>query len=243
MTAMNGINCFFEGARLVRQPGLRQYVIVPLIINIVVLGVIMAYGISQYDTWMLVLTEWLPDWLQFLAWLIGLLAAIVIFAVGIYCFSFLANVIASPFNAILSEKVEEQLVPGLNHPRINFAVVLTRAVAREFGKLLYFLPRFLGLLLLSVIPGLNAVAPFAWIIFGAWMMAVQYTDYAADNNQVSFSELRKRLEDRPMQALFFGLIVYFVIVIPVINLVLIPVAVAGGTVYWVEQLRIASSRM
>jgi len=37
--------------------------------------------------------------------------------------------------------------------------------------------------------------------------------------------------------------VYFVIVIPVINLVLIPVAVAGGTVYWVEQLRIASSRM
>jgi CysZ protein len=243
MTAMNGINCFFEGARLVRQPGLRQYVIVPLIINIVVLGVIMAYGISQYDTWMLVLTEWLPDWLQFLAWLIGLLAAIVIFAVGIYCFSFLANVIASPFNAILSEKVEEQLVPGLNHPRINLAVVLTRAVTREFGKLLYFLPRFLGLLLLSVIPGLNAVAPFAWIIFGAWMMAVQYTDYAADNNQVSFSELRKRLEDRPMQALLFGLIVYFVIVIPVINLVLIPVAVAGGTVYWVEQLRIASSRM
>jgi CysZ protein len=75
------------------------------------------------------------------------------------------------------------------------------------------------------------------------MMAVQYTDYAADNNQVSFSELRKRLEDRPMQALLFGLIVYFVIVIPVINLVLIPVAVAGGTVYWVEQLRIASSRM
>jgi len=55
--------------------------------------------------------------------------------------------------------------------------------------------------------------------------------------------LRKRLEDRPMQALLFGLIVYFVIAIPVINLVLIPVAVAGGTVYWVEQLRIASSRM
>ena len=237
---MNGIDCFFEGLRLVKQPGLRQYVIVPFIINTLVLGVVLFYGISQYEFLLASITDWLPDWLKFLSWLIGLLAALVIFAIGIYCFSIVANIISSPFNAILSEKVEEHLVPGLARKNISPLIVLTRAIGREFTKLVYFMPRFIGLLILSIIPVVNAIAPFAWIIFGAWVMAVQYTDYGADNNQIAFRELRKRLQQRSIQALLFGTLVYFLIAIPVINLILIPVAVAGGTVFWVENLRLNS---
>ena len=234
---MNGIDCFFEGVKLVRQPGLRQYVIIPVIINILILSIIMVYGVSQYDLWIETLAGWLPEWLQFLSWLIGLLTAIVVFAFGIYTFSIVANIIASPFNAVLSEKVEEYLVPGYQSQSINVAIVLFRAIGREFTKLLYFLPRLLGLVILSFIPGVNVFAPFAWILFGGWMMSVQYTDYAADNNQVSFVELRRRLRGNLFQAILFGLIVYFVVAIPLLNLVLIPVAVAGGTVFWVEALR------
>ena len=102
---------------------------------------------------------------------------------------------------------------------------------------MYFLPRFLGLLILSIIPVVNAIAPFAWIIFGGWMMAIQYADYAADNNQISFEDLRRRLDKSPFQAVLFGVIVYFLVAIPIINLILIPVAVAGGTVFWVTHLR------
>ena len=233
---MNGFGCFFEGLKLVRQPGLRRYVIVPLLINIVVLSLVMSYGISQYDIWMAGLTAWLPSWLQFLSWIIGVLAGIVIFTLTIYCFSIIANIIASPFNAILSEKIEERLLGKSSSKPSSIFLVLTRAVGRELSKLVYFLPRLLGLIFLSVIPAVNAIAPVAWILFGAWVMAVQYTDYAADNNQISFGELRRRLRENLFQALMFGLIVYFILAIPLMNLVLIPVAVAGGTVFWVKRL-------
>ena len=233
---MNGIECFFEGFRLVRQPGIRRYVLIPLAINIMVLSAVMFYGVGQYDALMAAITGWLPDWLAFFASIIGFLAALIIFAVGIYLFTIIANIIASPFNAILAEKVEERLVPGLVRESPGVLLIVGRAVAREFSKLLYLLPRLLGLLLLSVIPVANAVAPFAWILFGAWMMAVQYADYGADNNQLSFPKLRQRLGQAKLQSLSFGLIVYFILAIPVLNLFLIPVAVAGGTVLWVKQL-------
>ena len=68
------------------------------------------------------------------------------------------------------------------------------------------------------------------------MMAIQYADYAADNNQLSFPELRARLASARGQALLFGMVVYLILAIPVVNLFLIPIAVAGGTVFWVHHL-------
>ncbi|MFT5210922.1 MAG: CysZ protein, partial [Flavobacterium sp.] len=124
---------------------------------------------------------------------------------------------------------------------VNLFIVLARSLTREISKLAYFLPRLLGLIVLSLIPGLNALAPVAWILFGAWMMTVQYADYAADNNEIKFSDLRHRLENNVIQSLLFGIIVYFVIAIPLLNLFVIPVAVAGGTVFWVERLKQESS--
>lgn len=237
---MNGIDCFFEGFRLVRQPGLRRYVIIPLLINIVVLSVIMFYGIGQYDLLVAAISGWLPDWLSFLASIISFLTAVIVFAIGIYLFTIIANIIASPFNSLLSEKVEERLVPGLVRHSPGILTILGRSVAREISKLLYLLPRLLGLLLLSLIPGVNALAPFAWILFGAWMMAIQYADYGADNNHLSFPKLRDRLGQSRLQALLFGLIVYFLLAIPIVNLFLIPIAVAGGTVLWVHHLSTGS---
>ena len=234
---MNGIDCFFEGFRLVRQPGLRKYVIIPLLINTLVLSALLFYGWNQYDAWETSLMSLMPDWMQFLSWLIGILAGLIVFFIGIYVFSIIANIIASPFNALLAERVESELIGDQNRTAINPMVVIGRTVAREISKLVYFLPRLLGLLILSLIPGINVIAPIAWLWFGAWMMAVQYTDFAADNNHLSFTDLRARLSESRFNAVMFGIIVYFVTAVPLLQLVLIPIAVAGGTVYWVKNLR------
>ena len=114
--------------------------------------------------------------------------------------------------------------------------MVLRSVSREFIKLAYYLPRLLALLILSIIPLFNAVAPFLWLAFGAWMMTIQFADYAADNNEISFSELRRRMARNKLDALLFGTIAYVLVAIPLLNLILIPAAVAGGTVFWVEHL-------
>ncbi len=115
------------------------------------------------------------------------------------------------------------------------------AIAFMVPSLLYILPNILpmllGLLLITVIPVSNAVAPFLWILFGAWMMSIQYADYAADNNDVSFKALQSRLGARRFDALMFGLPAYLLLTVPVVNLILMPIGVAGGTRFWVEHLR------
>jgi CysZ protein len=95
----------------------------------------------------------------------------------------------------------------------------------------------LGLLLITIIPVINTVAPPLWVLFGAWMMSIQYGDYAADNNDVSFRELQSRMSARWFDALMFGLPAYLLLTVPVVNLILMPVGVAGGTRFWVEHLR------
>ncbi len=233
---MNGLGCFSQGMSLIAKPGLRQYVLIPFLINAVVLSVFIVYGLAQYDRWMAQVAASLPAWAGFLSWIIGVLALLVGIAVLLYGFLIIGNIIAAPFNAILAVKVEEYLLGRPLTSSIPFSVVLVRAIGREIVKLLYYVPRVLGLLLLSFIPVLNALAPFLWLGFGAWMMAIQFADYSADNNGISFTELRRRMSQNKVDALLFGLLAYVLVAIPLLNLILIPAAVAGGTVFWINHL-------
>lgn len=233
---MNGLACFRRGMALIVQPGLRQYVIMPLLINVIVMSVFITYGVAQYDGWMAYIANSLPDWAEFLTWIIGVLGILVGVAILLYGFTIVGNIIAAPFNAILSVKVEELLLGRTLESSTPFSVIALRSVGREFVKLGYYLPRLLGLLIVSVIPVINVIAPILWILFGAWMMAVQYTDYGADNNELSFSVLRQKLRGNTLDALLFGILAYIVVTIPFLNLLLIPASVAGGTVFWVEHL-------
>jgi len=234
---MNGMDCLFHGLQLITRPGLRRYVIVPLIINVLVLVGMTLFAIDRYEAWTSALTDTLPDWLSFLSGLVSLLAVIVVALVMLYLFTIIANVIAAPFNAILSVKVEEHLIGYRLESTTRVPVAMVKSLWREILKVLYYLPRLIGLVIVSFIPVVNVVSPALWLAFGAWMMAVEYSDYAADNNEVGFRQLRERLRRKPVQALAFGLMVYLLLAIPGLNLVLIPAAVAGGTVFWVEHLK------
>lgn len=238
---MNGIDCVLEGLRLVRQPGLRRYVIVPLLINVAIFTLVVVYGYMHLETWVNAITSQLPDWLSFLSWLIWIVAVLVAIAFLLYAFTIFANIIASPFNAVLATRVEERLLGSLDDiPEISWWRVMPRAVGRELAKVAYFLPRLIGLLILTFIPVVNIAAPFLLLLFSAWMMAVEYTDYAADNNELGFRRLRERLGTNRLQSLMFGIVIYMLMAIPVINLVLMPAAVAGGTVFWAKNLRTSS---
>ncbi|MDP6096873.1 MAG: sulfate transporter CysZ [Gammaproteobacteria bacterium] len=234
---MNGIDCFIEGFKLVRKPGLRRYIIVPTVINIFVLVLLITVSVSQFDYWVDGLMGILPEWMSFLSWLIKLLAVLIVAFLLFYLFTIIANIIASPFNALLSIKVEEHLVGKIPASTTSIWLIIPRAFAREISKLVYFLPRLAGLLLVSIVPLVNTAAPVLWLLFGAWMMAIQYTDYAADNNEIGFSDLRRGLGRSRLQTVLFGTPVYLLLAIPLANLILLPVAVAGGTVFWVNNLR------
>ena len=108
---------------------------------------------------------------------------------------------------------------------------------RELVKISYYLPRALALLLLGVIPVINTVAPLLWLLFGTWMLAIQYVDYPMDNNRISFDRMKLLLKEQRLTPIGFGSSVLMASLIPLVNLIVMPAAVAGATLCWVNEFR------
>lgn len=67
-------------------------------------------------------------------------------------------------------------------------------------------------------------------------MSVQYVDFPADNHQLGFSELRNQLKQQPLTTYSFGGFVLLGCMIPLINIVISPIAVAAATIFWVRDM-------
>ena len=115
--------------------------------------------------------------------------------------------------------------------------MLSKLMRIDDPKLIYVLPRMLALGLLFFIPGIQVLAPFLWVAFSAWMLAVSYADFPMGNHGIRFRDQRTRLGQKRLLSLGFGAAVMFGITIPFVNFLMIPAAVAGATAMWVKDFR------
>ncbi|MBP0047163.1 sulfate transporter CysZ [Marinobacterium sp. AK62] len=234
---VHGASYLLRGAAMLPQPGLRRFVLVPLLVNVLLFVGAIWLLIEQFSVWVDYWLSFVPDWLDFLYWLFWPLFALVVMVGVYYGFSIVANLIAAPFNGFLSEKVERQLRgdPITDEGWMAVLAMIPRALQRELHKLAYYLPRFLVILVLTFIPFITPLAPLLWFLFGAWMMSIQYCDYPMDNNRVSFRQMKELLKARRVTSVGFGALVQLGMLIPVVNLIVMPAAVIGATLYWVEE--------
>lgn len=237
---LKGIGYLREGLRLIRLPGLRRFVLLPLLVNSLLFAGLMFAAVSGFERLLEYLLGFLPDWLhwlQYLLWPLFALSALVVLA---YSFTLIANLIAAPFNGVLAEAVEKQLTGQPLEQTGDWRALVADIVPSllsEVQKLFYFALRSLPLLLLFVIPGINLAAPLLWMLFGAWVLALEYADYPMGNHGLKFREQRPRLRERRLLTLGFGLGVLGLTMIPIVNFLAMPAAVAGATALWVRELR------
>jgi CysZ protein len=232
---VTGALYFLRGIGLAFKPGVRAYVIVPLAVNILLFSLIIYFGAGQFQQ----LLDWLlPTWLDWLAVVLLPLFLIVALIIVFFTFSLVGNLIAAPFNGLLAEAVESHLTGEAisGGTWAELVAEVGRTFMSEFRKLGYIALWGIPALILFVIPVVNIVAPFLWIVFSAWMLAISYVDYPMGNHRLSFPEQRRRLAERRYLALGFGAAVMAALAIPVVNFLVIPAAVCGATALWVEQL-------
>ena len=184
--------------------------------------------------------NFIPDWLGFLSFILLAFSILTILLLFYFTFTTLSGFIAAPFNGLLAEKVEKMLT-GENINDDGLADVIKdvpRMFAREWQKLRYSLPKIIALFLLSFIPLVGqTIVPVLTFLFTCWMMAIQYCDYPFDNHKVSFDVMKNALGNQRTQNLTFGGLVTCCTFVPVINLLIMPVAVCGATLMWVENYR------
>lgn len=229
-----------RGISLLLQPGIRRYVFMPLLINFILFTLFIIFGISQFSTLIDSYLPGLPEWLQWIEWLLWPLFIVCFIAAGFFISLMLANLIAAPFNSFLAEAIERKLCPDKMVPESSLMDNLTSiapALLSEIRKLGYFIVRAIPLLLLFAIPGINLVAPILWLLFSAWMLALEYLEYPMSANGLLFDDIRSQLGERRLSTLGFGGGVLLLTVIPVINFFIMPIAVAAATALYVERIK------
>ncbi len=219
------VNCFLKGFRLLSRPGLRQYLIMPILINIVLYSVALGLGYYYLTD---IIASFIPSWLSWLEWLVYPLFFISFATLGFFSFTVVANILAAPFYSQLSAKslaiISEQTI-------FVEEVPIRQVFLSEFKRFNYLMVRMLPLLILFIIPGVNLVAPFLWLLFGAWGMGLEYLAYPLENNGLLFIDQRNIARRRRIGVLSFGGITVFGLSIPVLHLVVAPVAVIAATAY------------
>lgn len=232
-----------RAARLIWDPRLRLYMLVPLLINcvlfVVLTSALLSYFWSLYDSGTSLIPEWMRPWVQVFAWLAWLVIGALALIIYGYSFNVITNLIAAPFYGMLSEATQK-LVSQSAPPPESLWRMLPRVFSRELSKLVYFLGRgllvILLMLLISLIPGIQIAAPLVGLAWSSWSMAIQYADYPADNHQLPFYQMRNRLWSRSQSSLGFGSAIMLCSVIPIVNIFAMPIAVVGGTLFWLEEL-------
>lgn len=234
------IDYFTAGMRLVLQPGLRKFILIPLLVNVLIFFIVTAVLLNAFGDVFAQIQAWTPTWLQWLTWILWPLVAFVFLIVYGYSFNIITNFLAAPFFGLLAEKIETQLT-GTAPPEEPWSQLIPRTLQREGVKLWYFISRgFLILLIFVVlffIPGANLLGTFIAAIWSCWCMAIQYSDYPADNHQLGFRELRRRLHTQKLTSYSYGGIILLGSMVPVLNIFVTPIAVAGATIYWVNEIR------
>ncbi len=238
----------FRGLRFVYREhvGLARYWVVPVLITAVALfGVIWGAITLQGDVvdwvWSLFPQTWLEGdgWLArgfgFLRGIAQILVALIIGLLGTVVVALSSSLIAAPFNDALSEAVE-RIVTGNPMPPFSFSRVLRdlgRTLRLEGLKLLLYLvvivPMFLSSLFVPVIGQLLSVVAF---FLTALYLAFDYIDWPAARRDVGVSERVALLWRHPASMLGFGTGVWCFLLVPFVNLLFMPAAVAGGTLLY-----------
>ena len=249
----NGIALIFRGLELAKQPNIRPYMVIPLIVNILLFSLAGYFAITQINGALSVLDfssvdlwSWL-DWLEpfiesvgsTLKWVVLIASVLLILFIVGSVFTMVTHLLISPFIGVLAEKVEKEL-HETSYPAHTVAQIAGRTIKREFLKLKYWLTRALGLfvltIILSFIPIVQMISPVLWYLFGAWVLALQYVDVPADNNGKEFDEVLAMMRKNRAEIMGFGGAVLLLTSTPIINLFIIPIAVAGGVIFWVEKM-------
>jgi len=229
---VSGAMYLVKGVSMIFNPSIRRFVLIPLGINIVFFAALSFFFFNLASDFVDSIINNIPGWLQWLESIILVLVVMSLMIFVYFTFTLFANLFSAPFNGPLSTAVELQYAgktidSGLS--TMESFKLLGPILADEGQKIFYSVTRSLPFLILFLIPGINIIATVGWFAMSAWILALQYADYPLGNRNIRFRNQRKQLQEKRWLVIGFGSMVALMLMIPVVNFLVVPAAVAGAT--------------
>jgi CysZ protein len=238
---VRGMTYFIQALPLLTRPGIKPYVLIPLLINIILFSIGIYVGFLYFDDFMTRMLDtsglwsWVAAIVDFFKPVLYVLFGLTLLVLVFYTFSLVANIIAAPFNALLAEATERHLTGKTADDAGGMKQVLkdiVPTILMELRKLIYMLLWSIPFLILLFVP---LIGPVLWFLFSAWMMSLQYMDYPMGNHRLKFARQRQLQGKQRMFSLGFGGITMGASMLPVFNFIVMPTAVIAATMIWVDQ--------
>ena len=231
-----------------RRRPLAPWVIVPTLFNLLLFGALYYLAGTWISGWMAGLAagaelqgmwSFLNGAISGALWLLQILLWVMLLALFASVFTVAVQLVAAPFMGLLAEQVDKaEAATPLPDERLT-AMVL-RTFRRELVKTWDWLWRSalvaLAVLIVWLIPPLTPFASAVWFLWSGWLIGIQYVDYGADTRQVPFKTLKQQARSQRWLVLTFGTLVLALTMVPLVNLVVMPVAVIAGTRIWHRHL-------
>ena len=238
-----------------QNPSLWSYIIIPLMINLS-LGI---FFYLQLLTWegqlfeILILKgmEWLneialnlPSWLKnldivfiFLIEFFKLLLGLILLIITGFLLAQLGFLVGMPWYSKLSEKIESIKLGKITIIEVNFLIEIKRTLLYEFKKIILLVCIGLPLFLCNFLPGFGTlIATIGGLSLTAILTCLDFWDQPLERRRLRFRDKLGLIAKSFPSSAGFGYMCLFLISIPLLNLVTIPLCVAAGTLFFCDRL-------
>ncbi|MFO7830696.1 MAG: sulfate transporter CysZ [Desulfuromonadaceae bacterium] len=243
------IGGFFNGLFAMAQawmfiyhhPRLLRYAIAPFVINVIVFGATLyfanAYFSHLVDEYLIYGEAW---WWKVLEWIAQTLVVLVMLVVSFFAFTAVGNLIAAPFNDLLSEKTEHMIRGTNSDEPFSVGLIISdavRSLGDEMKKLSLFLLAMGILLMVNFIPFAGPpVFALCSILLTLYFLVIEYTGFVCSRKRISFARQRAFIRTHRGHSLGFGVAVMLTLMLPLIQLFTIPLAVVAATHFCVANM-------
>ncbi|MFC7344459.1 EI24 domain-containing protein [Saccharopolyspora griseoalba] len=181
------------------------------------------------------LTPFADGWAEFARQVLRVLLGIALVGaaglLGALSFIALTLLIGGPFYEAIAEHAERQMGLDTSGDGAGSTRQLARGVRDSLKLVAVALPGAVVLFVIGLIPVAGQVAAVVLgALFGAWVISLEMVGLVFGRRGLPFGERHRRLREHRAMVLGFGLPAYLLCLVPVLQLVVIPAAVVGGTV-------------
>ncbi|MFZ8934593.1 MAG: EI24 domain-containing protein [Bacteriovoracaceae bacterium] len=171
----------------------------------------------------------------FYYFIFGILTVLFFFMIN-WGFVLIVSFIASPFNDLLSSRVEkiisEKELTGLGK---DFERIIGRfffTIINEFKKISFIVLLTLMSFLLGIVP---LVGPVLSTVIASALIAIQFLDYSWSRHDLSLKQCVSDLKSTPFIYMVSGFLFVFLLSIPIVNIFCLPLAVVYFTVHFSQK--------
>jgi CysZ protein len=246
-----GITYPFKALKILfNNSRLWQYLILPILVNLIV-GIILYITflipsqefiedlIMNFSDWLNQLIINLPSWLGIItyliiaiSWIVKIIVFLILFLIVGFIIVQFGCILGAPWYGKLSEELEKIQTGKVEIIEVNIFIDIWRAILFELKKLALLIVIGIPLILFNLIPTFgNLIFTIGGIILAGIIVCLDFFDAPLERRRLRFRQKLSIIRQTFPASAGFSLICLILISIPFLNLFIIPICVASGTLF------------